>query len=120
MKRILLAVLLTVGGPLNAQNLHYESWYQSRWCIAQGGQMEYRLPDRTRVDCLTDTHAVEFDFGKKWAEAIGQSLYYSLSTGKRAGVALILESDRDYKYWIRLNTTIDQYSLPIDAWIIRP
>ena len=24
--------------------------------------MEYKNPDKTRVDCLTETHAVEFDF----------------------------------------------------------
>jgi hypothetical protein len=41
------------------------------------------LPDGTRCDCLTDTHAIEFDFGNKWAEAIGQSAYYALQTGKK-------------------------------------
>ncbi len=64
------------------------------------------LPDHTRCDCLTRTHAIEFDFGNNWAEAIGQSLYYSIQTGKKAGIALILEKPSDYKYWIRLNTVI--------------
>ena len=77
--------------------------------------MEVVLPDRTRCDCLTQTHAIEFDFGSKWAEAIGQSLYYSLQTGKRAGIVLILEKSKDYRYWIRLNTTIEYFNLPIDA-----
>ena len=72
--------------------------------------------DRTRCDCLTDDYAIEFDFGKKWAEAIGQSLYYSLQTGKQAGIVLILEDPKDYKYWIRLNTTIDHFGLPIKTW----
>lgn len=66
--------------------------------------------------CLTTKNAIEFDFGKKWAEAIGQSLYYSLQTGKRAGVVLILETPKDRKFWIRLNSTIDFYKLPIDTW----
>lgn len=74
------------------------------------------MPDQTRCDCVTPTHAIEFDFGKKWAEAIGQSLYYALQTGKKPGIVLILETPADYKYWIRLNTVIDQFSLPIDAW----
>lgn len=56
------------------------------------------------------------DFGPKWAEAIGQALYYSLQTGKRAGVALILEKPKDHKYWIRLNSTIQHFGLPIDTW----
>lgn len=82
----------------------------------RGGQVEVRLPDKTRCDCITKTHAVEFDFANKWAEAIGQSLYYSLQTGKRAGVVLILEDPKDYKFWIRLNTTIKHFDLPIDTW----
>jgi hypothetical protein len=28
------------------------------------------LPGGTRCDCVTDTHAIEFDFGDNWAEAI--------------------------------------------------
>ena len=73
------------------------------------------LPDRTRCDCLTDENAVEFDFGTKWAEAIGQALYYSIQTGKRAGVVLILEKPTDRKYWIRLNSVIQHFGLPIDT-----
>lgn len=76
------------------------------------------MPDGTRCDCLTETHAVEFDFGEKWSEAIGQSLYYSLQTGKKAGIVLIIETIKDRKYWIRLNTTIDQFKLPIDTWAV--
>ncbi|SHO53499.1 hypothetical protein [Desulfopila aestuarii] len=77
------------------------------------------LPDRTCCDCLTNNNAVEFDFGPNWAEAIGQSLYYSIQTGKRAGIALILEKPSDYKYWIRLNTVIEQNALKIDTWMIK-
>ncbi len=66
-------------------------------------------------DCM-----VEFDFGNKWAEAIGQSLYYSIQTGKKAGIALILEKPNDYKYWIRLNTVIDRNNLKIDTWQVKP
>ena len=80
--------------------------------------MEYVLPDRTRCDCMTDTHAIEFDFGVKWTEAIGQALHYAIHTGKRAGIVLILESKKDRKYLIRLNSVIQHYKLPIDTWVI--
>jgi hypothetical protein len=53
--------------------------------------MEYVLPDKTRCDCLTPTHAVEVDFGPKWHEAIGQSLY-NLQTGKKVGIVLSWKS----------------------------
>jgi len=119
----MLAALFLVAawqGATLAARLHPESWYQRLWCRKQGGQLEARLPDDTRCDCLTATHAVEFDFGSKWAEAIGQALYYSLQTGKRAGIVLILEKETDYKYWLRLNTTIQHFQLPIDTWIMTP
>jgi len=89
-----------------------------KWCQENGGRVGVVLSDKTRCDCLTDTHAIEFDFGNKWAEAIGQSLYYSLQTGKRAGVVLIFETIKNQKHWIRLNSTIDHFSLPIDIWTI--
>ncbi len=60
------------------------------------------------------THAIEFDFGSGWAEAIGQSTYYSSMTKKKAGIVLILETMKDRKYWIRLKTTIEHFNLPID------
>jgi hypothetical protein len=93
-----------------------EKFYQNQWCTENRGKSEVVLPDQTRCDCLTDTNAIEFDFGKKWAEAIGQSLYYSAQTGKKAGIVLILKNEKEYKYWIRLNSTITHFNLPIDTW----
>lgn len=109
---VILALLLL---PVSAHAFP-EKHYQEAWCWEHGGQAEVRLPDGTRADCITDTHAVEHDFAKKWAEAIGQSLYYSLQTGKRAGVVLVLDGPKDRKYWLRLNSTIQNFRLPIDTW----
>ena len=53
-----------------------------------------------------------------WSEAVGQSAYYAIQTGKKAGIVLILETMKDRKYWIRLNTTIEHFNLPIDTWSI--
>ncbi len=113
---ILSLFFLLTAVPGQAAHLHPERWYQERWCEAHNGRMEVVLADNTRCDCVTDTHAIEFDFGSKWAESIGQALYYGLQTGKRPGVVLILEKDSDRRYWIRLNTTIQHYDLPIDTW----
>ena len=120
MKRTLLIgitlIIIASACMADAKKLHYEKWYHERWCEANGGQTEVVFPDRTRCDCVTSSHAIEFDFGKKWAESIGQALYYSIQTGKKAGVVLILEKKSDYKYWIRLNTIIEHFGLPIDTW----
>jgi len=103
---------------LLAKREHPEKWYQVKWCETQKGRIEVVLPDGTRCDCLTDTHAIEFDFGDNWAEALGQSSYYAIQTGKKPGIVLILETSKDRKYWIRLNTTIEHFNLPIDTWSI--
>jgi len=118
MKKIALIFIIVFLFPslLFAKREHPEKWYQQKWCEERKGQVEVVLPDGTRCDCVTDTHAIEFDFGSKWAEAIGQSAYYALQTGKKAGVVLVLETVKDRKYWLRLNSTIQHFNMPIDTW----
>ena len=83
---------------------HNESSYQHAWCSMRNGIEEYVNKDKTRVDCLTDTHAVEFDFANKWAESIGQALHYQYITNKRAKVVLILENPKKQMvYYNRIN-----------------
>jgi hypothetical protein len=53
---------------------------------------------------------------RSWAKAIGQSSFYALQTSKESGIVLILERIKDRKHWIRLNTTIQHFELPIDTW----
>ena len=79
-----------------------ESYYVDNWCSADFGRKEVVLWDMTRVDCLSKDYAIEFDFAKKWAESIGQSLYYSKMTGKKPAVVLILTSPTDYRYVKRI------------------
>ena len=75
-----------------------EAYYVNQWCTPDFGRKEAVLWDMTRVDCLAKDYAVEFDFAKKWAESIGQALYYSKMTNKKPAVALILTSPTDYRY----------------------
>jgi hypothetical protein len=116
MKKIVFTFISLLSSGVLAKREHPEKWYQEKWCQAHEGQVEITLLDGTRCDCVTDTHAIEFDFGDGWAEAIGQSAYYSLQTKKKSGIVLILETMKDRKYWIRLNTTIQHFNLPIDTW----
>lgn len=115
-----LIIWMALSPPVEARRLHLEKEYQSAWCLAQGGQVEVRQADKTRVDCLTDTYAIEFDFGSKWAEAIGQSLYYAIQTGKQPGIVLILEKSGDIRYWERMNRVIDRFELNIKVWKMKP
>lgn len=75
-----------------------ESYYVDQWCTKDFGRKEAVLWDMTRVDCLAKDYAVEFDFAKKWAESVGQALYYAKMTGKKPAVTLILTSPLDYRY----------------------
>lgn len=91
-----------------------EKHYVQAYCK---GQTEYRLPDKTRVDCLTEEYAIEFDYGNKWAEGIGQSLYYAKKTGKKPAIALILRSEKDNKYIERINAVDKNIKVfPIKAY----
>lgn len=99
-----------------AAHAHREKWYQDRWCGKRSGQLEVTLPDSTRIDCLTEDNAIEFDFAKKWAEGLGQALHYGAITGKRPGVVLILEDPKDRKYLRRLKSTLERLDLPVDVW----
>ena len=77
-----------------------ERYYQEIFADEVNGSVEVVMSDGTRCDILTETHAIEVDFARKWAEAIGQSLNYSTLTGKIPGVLLILEKDSDEKYLV--------------------
>lgn len=115
-KYAVLVLLMTLPLPALATHEHVEKWYQQRWCSSHGGEMEVVLPDSTRIDCLTSKNAIEFDFGPKWAESLGQALHYGALTGRRAGIVLILENPGDERYYERLKETIEHYRLPVDLW----
>ena len=62
------------------------------------GKVEYKLPDGTRVDILTDDLAIEGDFARKWYEAIGQAAHYAGKTGKKPAILLIVKKSHEEKY----------------------
>lgn len=109
MKRIfiLLTILLLSANWLQAKHLHSEKAYQAYWCKAHNGILEYKLDDKTRVDCLTKELAVEVDFAPKWHECIGQALYYGRKTKRIPACVLILENgDNDMRFLYRLRYTV--------------
>ncbi len=133
MKRTLISILLiTIMSPMSAmavafdygttsdgykfvKHQHNEASYQNAWCSAHGGVTEYENKDFTRVDCLTATNAVEFDFANKWAESIGQALHYQLMTGKRAKVVLILEDpQKQMVYYKRVKALALKYNFDVE------
>lgn len=105
----------TSDGYKFVKHQHNEASYQNAWCSANGGVTEYKNKDFTRVDCLTATNAVEFDFANKWAESIGQALHYQLMTGKRAKVVLILEDpQKQMVYYKRVKALAQKYNFDVE------
>lgn len=123
LRRVGLSIVLFVILSLwmtnaEAANLFPESRYQETWCNKMGGVMEYRLDDGTRVDCMAGEYAVEVDFAPKFYEAIGQSLFYALKTGRQAGIVIILENGTDGKYMDRLYSVTKAERIRV--WTITP
>ncbi len=116
---IIAALTLHISVPAYAKHKFKEKEYQKFWCDKAGGVMEYVVSGGSRVDCLTDTHAVEVEFAPKWKEAVGQALYYGKKTKRTPGILLILESKADNKYLGRLVYTIKKNYPFVRVWVIR-
>ena len=119
-KTLLIGIIFLVLIPSDsyAERTDLEKYYQNKWCEAIGGKPN-RFNDQTECDCQTATHAIEFDFGKKWKEAIGQSLHYSLKADKKAGIVLIMDGSKtDKKYYNSLHNIISHFRLPVDIWVV--
>lgn len=91
---------------------HDERYYQTKMCNEISGEMEFVLSDSARVDCLTGEYAIEVDFAKKWAEGIGQSLYYAQQTKRKPAVALIVD-DSDERFVNRLQSVAKEYKIKV-------
>jgi hypothetical protein len=87
---IILVLLPMIATAQNASAKMKEADYVKKYCK---GIVEYKNPDKTRIDCLTDPQAMEYDFGSKWAECVSQALYYGELTGKEPVCVLILDKD---------------------------
>lgn len=72
--------------------------------IQQTEMPQYRtevvLWDNSRVDML-DEYAIEVDWVEKWAEAIGQVLFYSKITNKPPMIILLVKHDGFEKFVAR-------------------
>ena len=115
MKRILLITFILLSASVFSQTRQREKYYQDKFAEVIKGTTEFVLEDKTRVDIITETHAIEVDFAEKWAESIGQSLYYGEMSGKKAGVLLVIKGREDERYLDRLIPIAVKHG--IDVWI---
>ena len=116
----ILITILLFSANCEAKHLYKEAVYQNYWCDKNGGVAEYKLQDKSRVDCLLPDMAVEFDFARKRDECLGQALRYSAYTKKPAACCLIIEQKKDYKYYYQLRYTIQKKGLDVKLFTITP
>lgn len=107
MKQLLISSFLLCALFLQAQS---ESDYLRMIQIEIGGESEVTVPSG-RVDLVTDSVAFEVEFATNWKEAIGQSLWYSLQTEKKAGIIIIKETPEQFKYVQQLYSAIEHADL---------
>jgi len=92
MKRFILTVLILLGSQ-SLSRADYPS--ENEWAAANAERYnaddQSGLWDGTECDYITSTEAIEIDWAKKWAEAIGQSLYYSILLNKRPAIILLVK-----------------------------
>ncbi len=110
---IFLGFLCIFSGCVYAKS---EAEYIAEWCK---GQSEVIMPDGSRADCVTDTHAYEVEKARKFKDAIGQSLHYARHTGLKPGIVLIIEKDSDYRYAFELSETLRRWDLDIDVEVVK-
>lgn len=65
-------------------------------------KVEVTLDDGSRCDLLAKDCAWEVDWASKWAEGIGQSLHYGISTRRQPGLILLTDDPgRDWRLLVR-------------------
>lgn len=107
MVKIFLALLIIFSFTIQAKAKKKESYYQNIHCDNLGGKAEYKLEDKTRIDCLTNAKAIEHDFAPKWAECAGQAIYYAQRMNLKPVCALI-GTEKQFKRYIPRIETINK------------
>jgi len=98
-----------------------EAHYRDAWCEARADFVRTELRVKGGfVDCVLDDYAIEFGFAHKWKEDIAQARWYSLQTGKKAGLVMIYKKPENRVYLRYAQEYLRRYcSGDIKIWVIR-
>ena len=116
---LLLVAVSTASFSLADPVKKNEKYYVQKYCK---GKTNQKLVDGTIVDCVqiwnNELHVIEFDWAYQYHEALGQSLHYSVVTGKKAGIVLIIRNEKDIKYLRRLERMNKKLKYPINIKVV--
>ena len=89
----------------------------SKWlAIKMKGEAEAKTFCGTRCDVLTDTHAWEVEWIKKYNQAPGQALLYASLFNKKPGIILLSRNeDRDSIYYLRCAVICERANIDLQV-----
>jgi len=116
-------VLFLIFGKTKTVEQKYKKGKERQFQVAHAeGEIEQTVQSgniKVRIDDLTNKHAIEYDFTKKWAEALGQALRFSRLTHRRGGIVFILGKESDMEYVRESVKDIKRFNLPVDVWTVQ-
>tara|TARA_B100000029_G_scaffold450512_1_gene474494 strand:+ start:268 stop:672 length:405 start_codon:yes stop_codon:yes gene_type:complete len=120
--------LLVQPGPMPGPDRPADrsTWSETDWSAhladQMGGVAEFRTPDGSRVDILTDEVAWEVDWCRsgKWAEGVGQALFYGLATNRQPGLILLQKDPQaERKFYLRALAVCGRYGITLRVVVAR-
>lgn len=79
--------------------------------------LEKTIPNG-RIDIVLGRRAIEVDFAAKWAECIGQALFYGVVTHAKPVCLLIVEKDSDRRFVDNVRKVAKNNTPPIEIWVL--
>ena len=93
-----------------------EREHSANIAVERKGIAEFRTPDGSRVDVLTEEYAIEVEWSSKWAEAIGQSLYYGIATNRKPAIILLVKDPiKERKYYLRCLAVCAKHNIYLET-----
>ena len=94
-----------------------EAEHTRRLAVQYDAQSEVVLWDKTRADLVGSTWVGEVDWAPKWAEGIGQALYYSIVMDRQP-VLFLLTKRGEERFVYRAQTVCAKYKINlIVVWV---
>jgi len=110
-------LLLLLAVPLQETKYLNEVGHSERIAEERSIASEVRMPDHTRCDLVSDTHAYEVEWAHKWKEAPTQAILYSIWTGKKPGVILLSKSrTQDKLHILRCKLVCQKLNIDMEVY----
>jgi hypothetical protein len=140
MRKLLVYLTLAIAQPAHAQldARTTDADLVERYC--DGMLQQFAMPDGTKADCISDTHAIEVEKSGFWYDSLAQSLHYALWTReiteqpgafkpqssqidkpRKAGVVFVCMRPREEgelctEHYARFFRIVEEYRLPVTIW----